>query len=88
MDCSLSVRSLESLTKDEKCPTYTFKILVKYLAKLYVASHRLRLWAIWDNLLCVFLVDHRILLVGWNCLGGAVVCILTESIGGPFRVSP
>ena len=36
MDCSLSVRFLESLTKDEECPTYTFKILVKYLAKLYV----------------------------------------------------
>ena len=36
MDCSLSVRSLESLTKDEVCPTYTFKILVKYLARLYV----------------------------------------------------
>ena len=36
MDLSLSVRSLESLTKDEVCPMYTFKILVRYLAKLYV----------------------------------------------------
>ena len=35
MDLSLSVRSLESLTKDEVCPTYTFKILVRYLAKLF-----------------------------------------------------
>ena len=36
MDFSLSMRSLESLTKDEVCPTYTFKILVRYLAKLYI----------------------------------------------------
>ena len=36
VDLSLSMRSLESLTKDEVCPIYTFKILVRYLAKLYV----------------------------------------------------
>ena len=36
MDWSLSVKSLESLTNEEECPTYTFKILVRYLAKLYV----------------------------------------------------
>ena len=35
MDWSLSIKSLESLTNEE-CPTYTFKILVRYLAKLYV----------------------------------------------------
>ena len=36
MDWSLSVKSLESLTNEEECQTYTFKILVRYLAKLYV----------------------------------------------------
>ena len=36
MDWSLSVKSLESLTNEEECPMYTFKILVRYLAKLYV----------------------------------------------------
>ena len=36
MDLSLSIKSLESLTKEEVCPTYTFKILVRYLAKLHV----------------------------------------------------
>ena len=36
MDLSLFVLSLESLTKEEVCPMYTFKILVRYLAKLYV----------------------------------------------------
>ena len=36
MDSSLSVRSLESLTKEEVCPIYTFEILVRYLAQLYV----------------------------------------------------
>ena len=35
MDLSLSIKSLESLKK-EVCPMYTFKILVRYLAKLYV----------------------------------------------------
>ena len=36
MDLSLSVKSLESLTKEEVCPIYTFKTLVRYLAKFYV----------------------------------------------------
>ena len=36
MDFSLSMRSLESLTKDEVYPTYTFKIWVRYLAKLFI----------------------------------------------------
>ena len=36
MDLSLSMGSLESLTKEEVCQTYTFKILVRYLAKLYI----------------------------------------------------
>ena len=36
MDLSLSVKSLESLTEEEVCPTYTLKILGRYLAKLYV----------------------------------------------------
>ena len=36
MDLSLSMRSLESLTKEDVCPMYTFKILVRYLTKLYV----------------------------------------------------
>ena len=36
MDLRLSMRSLQSLTKDDVCPTYTFKILVRYLAKFYV----------------------------------------------------
>ena len=36
MDWSLSVKSLESLTNEEECPMYNLKILVRYLAKLYV----------------------------------------------------
>ena len=36
MDLSLSIKSLESLANDDICPVYTFKILVRYLAKLYV----------------------------------------------------
>ena len=36
MDLSLSIKSLESLTNDDVCPVYTFKILVRYMAKLYV----------------------------------------------------
>ena len=36
VDLSLSVKSLESLTNEDVCPVYTFKILVRYLAKLYV----------------------------------------------------
>ena len=31
MDLSLSIKSLESLTNDDVCPVYTFKILVRYL---------------------------------------------------------
>ena len=33
---SLSVRSFESFTKEEVLPVYTFRIFVKYLARLYV----------------------------------------------------
>ena len=29
MDLSLSIKSLESLTNDDVCPVYTFKILTK-----------------------------------------------------------
>ena len=51
-------------------------------------SHMLELWRTLGNLPGVFWVNHKILLVDWNYLWGAVDCIVTEPIGGLFHVFP
>ena len=88
MDWSLSIKSLKSLTNEEECPMYTFKILVRYLAKLYVEVPQAETMGVLGNLPYVFLVNHKILLVDWNYLWGAVDCIVTEPIGDLSHVFP
>ena len=88
MDWSLSIKSLVSLTNEEECPMYTFKILVRYLAKLYVEVPQAEtIGHIGQFALCI-LVNHKILQVDWNYLWGAVDCIVTEPIGDLSRVFP
>ena len=88
MDLSLSVRSSESLTKEEVCPMYTFKILVRYLAKLYVDIPQAETMGLIGNLPYKFWVNHRILQVGWNYLLQAIGCSVIAPIDVLSHVFP
>ena len=88
MDWILSVKSLESLTKDEVCPVYTLRFWLNTWPNCILKSHKLKLYDTLGNLPCVFLVDHKILWVDWNYLWGAVDCNVTEPIGDLYHVFP